>query len=171
MPSSHSTYSQILLIWKMGSQILVKNIICHAEYPSHGQLISVFSGKVLDSHHGFHTEPPFSTSILFLFSSQFSSASISFKTQGCCIGVTTSFNRTVNYAGYYTNLLPSLENLHWVIDRHTTKTLMTLCIYIFRHSSLEMQRTVHFIFTFVLHSLGHPNRNDIVKNFRNICII
>lgn len=35
----------ILLIWKMGSQILVKNIRCHPKYPSHEQLISVFSWK------------------------------------------------------------------------------------------------------------------------------
>lgn len=63
--------------------------------PITGQLISVFSGKVLDSYRGFHTESPFSTSTLFLFSSQFSSASISSKAHGCYIGVTTSCNRTV----------------------------------------------------------------------------
>lgn len=102
----------ILLIRKMWSQFLMKNNIrCHPEYSSHRQLISVFSGKVLDSHHGFHI--PFSTSTLFLFSTPFSSATISSKAHGCCIGITTSLNTRVHCADCYTSLLPSLANLHY----------------------------------------------------------
>lgn len=141
--------------------------------PITGQLISVFSGKVLDSYRGFHTESPFSTSILFLFSSPFSSASISSKAHGCCIGVTTSCNRTVHCAGCYTNLLPSLSNLHYELLIVISQKLSWHCAYICMHWSLEVQRTALFIFTFVLYLLGHPNRwrNYIVNNFRNICII
>lgn len=130
---------------------------CHPEYPSYGQLFSAFSGKVLDSHHGFHTESPFSISILFLFSSPFISASISSKAHGCCIGVTTSCNTTAHCAGCYTNLL-SLPNLHYGLLIVISQKFSLYCAYICMHSSLEMQRTVLLIFTFVLYLLGHPNR-------------
>lgn len=155
-------FNKILLIWKMWSQFLIKNIRCHPEYPSHGQLISVFSGKVLGSHHGFHIASPFSTSILFLFRAPFFSATISSIAHGCCIGVTTSWNRTVHCGGCYTSLLPSLANLHYELLIVIPQKPSWRCPCICRQSSLEVQRTVLFITTFVLQLLGHPMDEEII---------
>lgn len=103
----------ILLILKLWSQFLMKNNFrCHPEYPSQGQLISVYSGKVLDSCHGFHIQSLFSTSILFLFSSPFSSVTTPSKAPGCYIGEWLSHVTGVQCAVFYRSLFTSLASAH-----------------------------------------------------------